>query len=83
MNPYDVVRNKQLQVAITVEELALITDGLESNIDWLEERIRQCESSEFLKHKVLPLQVQLVESQAVFERLSKLWWEESEAKEML
>jgi hypothetical protein len=80
---YEDIRNNQVTVTMTIEQLALVTDGLQTSISSLEERVRQGEESKFDDPYLASFQKELVETREIWEKLDALWWAESGAKEGL
>jgi hypothetical protein len=83
MKDYETIKNNQVAVNMTVEQLALVTDALQINITSLEERVRQGEESEFGDPHLELFQKELSDTRGLWEKLDALWWAKSGAEEGL
>jgi hypothetical protein len=81
MSNYDEVKNNQVTITLTLEQLALVTEGLQSSIASLEERVRQGGESQFDDPYLEAFQKELAESRSVWEKLDAIWWTETKADE--
>jgi hypothetical protein len=82
-NHYAEIKDNPITITVTIEQLAVINDALEYSVDWLKERIRQSEGSEFGDHYLERFKKDLAYTSELTEKLSDLWWKVSKAEEGL
>ena len=80
---YAQLKDNPVTVTITIEQLAIVVDALESGVNRLEERIRQSEGSEFEDLYLARFKEELTVADALSEKLSAIWWKVSRAEEGL
>ena len=81
MSNYDEVKDNQVAITLTLEQLALVTDALHSEVVSLEERVRQGEESQFDDPYLDGFQEHLAECRKVRDELDAIWWTETKADE--